>query len=214
MNGPVPTRRHFLAATTLTGAGLLAWSNGPAAAASYDVPLPLPKMIDARANGNAVSLVIERGSHAFRPGQVVESYGYSAPVLGPVIRLARGDTVDVTVENRMRQATTVHWHGLVIPGDIDGGPHNTLASGQIWKASLHVDQLETTAWFHPHPHERTALQVYSGLAGLLFVEDGTGEKLGLPRDYGVNDLPLIIQDRIFDRAGAPIYRPRPMDVIG
>jgi FtsP/CotA-like multicopper oxidase with cupredoxin domain len=45
-----------------------------------------------------------------------------------------------------------------------------------------------------------------GLAGLVIIEDGTGERLGLPRSYGVDDLPIILQDRQFDRTGAPPSR--------
>ena len=207
------TRRHFLAATAVSSTAILTRSGISAAATRFDAPLPMPKLIDAAANGNAVSLTIAEGVHAYRPGRPVKSFGYSASVLGPVIRLKRGETVNITVENRMSQATTVHWHGLTIPGDADGGPHNTIAAGAQWKASLRTDQPEATAWFHPHPHGRTARQVYSGLAGMLFVEDGSGEHLGLPHSYGIDDLPLVLQDRFFDRSGAPVYQPGPMDIM-
>jgi cuproxidase len=207
------TRRHFLAATALTSAAILTRSNQSAHAARFETPLPIPQLIDAKANANAVVLTIEQGLHAYRPGQPVQSFGYSAPVLGPVIRLARGETTDVAIENKMSRPTTVHWHGLDVPGAVDGGPHNTIAAGSRWKVSLHVDQPETTAWFHPHPHGETAQQVYSGLAGMLIVEDGSGERLGLPRRYGVDDLPLVLQDRFLDRNGAPVYQPGPMDIM-
>jgi len=207
------TRRHFVAATALTSVSLLTRSNISAYAARSEAPLPIPQLIDAKANANAVSLTIGQGVHAYRPGQSVPSFGYSAPVLGPVIRLARDERVDVTIENKMSRPTTVHWHGLVIPGEMDGGPHNSIPAGDRWKVSLPVDQPECTAWFHPHPHEETAEQVYSGLAGVLIVEDGSGERMGLPRSYGVDDLPLVLQDRFFDRRGAPIYQPGPMDIM-
>jgi blue copper oxidase len=158
-------------------------------------------------------LTIGQGVHAYRPGQSAQSFGYSAPVLGPVIRLARGESTDITIENKMSRPSTVHWHGLIIPGAVDGGPHNTVAAGQHWKASLNVDQPESTAWFHPHPHGETAQQVYSGLAGMLIVEDGRGERMGLPRSYGIDDLPLVLQDRFLDRSGAPVYQPGPMDIM-
>jgi FtsP/CotA-like multicopper oxidase with cupredoxin domain len=44
-----------------------------------------------------------------------------------------------------------------------------------------------------------------GLAGMVIIEDGTGERLGLPRSYGIDDLPIILQDRQFDRNGALLY---------
>jgi Multicopper oxidase len=56
----------------------------------------------------------------------------SAPVLGPVMRVRCGDEVQVTVENALNTVTTVHWHGLLVPGYNDGGPQQLiqeLASG-------------------------------------------------------------------------------------
>jgi cuproxidase len=176
----VLTRRHFLAASALSSAAILTRSGLSAAPGRFETPLPIPQLIDPRSNGNAVSLTIGEGTHAYWPDRPVRSYGYSAPVLGPVIRLTRGETVDVTVDNKLDRSTTLHWHGLVVPSDVDGGPHNTIAPGRRSTARLAVDQPETTAWFHPHPHGATAGQVYSGLAGMLIVEDGSGERLGLP----------------------------------
>lgn len=207
------TRRRFLAATALSSAAILTKLGVSADAARFETPLPIPQLIDAKSNGNAVSLAIAQGTHAYRAGQHVRSFGYSAPVLGPVIRLARGQTTDVTIANMTGRATTVHWHGLVIPGAVDGGPHNTIAPGGRWTASLLVDQPETTCWFHPHPHGETAEQVYSGLAGMLILEDGSGESMGLPHRYGIDDLPLILQDRILDRHGMPLYQPGPMHIM-
>ena len=48
---------------------------------------------------------------------------------------------------------------------------------------------------------------------MLIVEDGSGERMGLPRRYGIDDLPLVLQDRYLDGNGAPIYRPGPMDIM-
>lgn len=207
------TRRRFLAASALSGAALLARADLSGQAAALAPPLPIPPLIDAQAQAHGVSLTIGRGLHAYRPGQPVASLGYSAPVLGPVIRLRRGASTAIAVENAWNQPTTVHWHGLVIPAAVDGGPHNTIAPGQRWQVSLAVDQPESTGWFHPHPHGATAQQVYAGLAGMLIIEDGSGESLGLPRGYGIDDLPLVLQDRVLDRDGAPVYRPGPMDVM-
>src|ERR1700692_4035999 len=123
------TRRYFLGATTVTSVAILTRSGRFTHAAGFETPLPIPQLIDAKANDNTVSLTIGPGMHAYRPDQSVQSFGYSAPVLGPVIRLARGGSVEITFENKMVQATTVHWHGLIIPGEVDGGPHNTVAAG-------------------------------------------------------------------------------------
>ena len=70
---------------------------------------------------------------------------------------------------------------------------------------LKVDQSAATLWFHPHPHGDTARQIYMGLAGMIIVDDGSDARLGLPRTFGVDDLPLILQDRQFDSDGSIEY---------
>ena len=68
-----------------------------------------------------------------------------------------------------------------------------------------IEQPAATAWFHPHLHHDTARQVYMGLTGLIIVDDGSDASLSLPRTYGTDDLPIIIQDRSFDADGALLY---------
>ncbi len=171
--------------------------------------LPIPPLIDAAKQGNAVKLKAASGRHAFIKGKPTRSYGYSGPVLGPAIRLRRGDEVEMTVENALDVDTTVHWHGLLVPGDIDGGPHQIIKSGRTWRPRLRVEQPASTAWFHPHLHHDTARQIYMGLTGLIIVDDGSDATLGLPRAYGFDDLPIIIQDRSFDTDGSLLYDPDP-----
>ena len=113
--------------------------------------------------------------------------------------------MQIEVENRINHPTTAHWHGLLVPASVDGGPGSLVGPSETWRPELKVDQPEATAWFHAHPHHDTARQVYMGLAGLVLIEDGTGARLGLPRDYGVDDLPLMLQDRQFDLAGQLVY---------
>ena len=205
------TRRQILAAAATTAAGtVVPHLSAHAALPRFETELPIPKLIDARAQSNAVALTVTRSTHAFLPGRSTDTYGYSASVLGPAIRVRRGDEVEISVENRIDRGTTVHWHGLLIPSDRDGAPHDNLAPGKTWHPVLKIDQPEATAWFHPHPYRDTARQVYFGLAGLLLIDDGTAERLGLPQNYGVDDLPLILQDRNFSSNGALIYDTSPM----
>ena len=189
------------------------WSRTSTGQSPPRVPLPIPQLIDAHTQDGKISLTVGAGTHAYLGGKSVRSFGYSAPVLGPAIRVRRGDTVAISIDNKMDEPTTVHWHGVLIPGSVDGGPHNVIRPGQSWTAKLAIDQPETTAWFHPHPHGATAQQVYSGLAGLFLIEDGSADRLGLPSAYGVDDLPLVLQDRDFGSDGAPIYDPGPVDLM-
>ena len=71
----------------------------------------------------------------------------------------------MTVENALDVDTTVHWHRLLLPGDVDGGPHQVIKSGNTWRPRLKIGQPASTAWFHLHLHHDTARQVYSFLTG-------------------------------------------------
>jgi cuproxidase len=167
--------------------------------------LPIPMLIDAAKHGNAVNLKVMSGRHAFIEGKPTGTYGYSAPVLGPVIRVRRGDEVQVTVDNALDTVTTVHWHGLLVPGYNDGGPQQLIQPGENWRPVLKINQPAATLWFHPHPHHDTARQIYMGLTGVIIVDDGSDSRLDLPRTYGVDDLPIILQDRSFDADGSIGY---------
>lgn len=111
----------------------------------------------------------------------------------------------MTVENALDVDTTVHWHGLRVPGHIDGGPHQVIKPRGTWRPRLKIEQPAATAWFHPHLHHDTARQVYMGLTGLIIVDDGSDARLGLPHTYGVDDFPIILQDRSFDSDGSLLY---------
>lgn len=173
--------------------------------APADTHLPIPMLIDAAKQGNAVHLKAMFGRHAFIKGKPTGTYGYSAPVLGPVMRVRRGDEVQVTVENALDTVTTVHWHGLLAPGYNDGGPQQLIQAGENWRPVLKINQPAATLWFHPHPHHDTARQIYMGLTGIMIIDDGSDARLDLPRTYGVDDLPIILQDRSIDSDGSIGY---------
>jgi blue copper oxidase len=171
--------------------------------------------MDAAASRHAVNLKAMSARHAFIAGKPARTYGYSAPILGPVVRLRRGDEVEMVVENHLDAATTVHWHGLLVPGENDGGPQRIIQPGERWRPVLKIDQPAATIWFHPHPHGDTARQIYMGLAAMMIVDDGSDARLGLPRTFGVDDLPLILQDRQFDSDGSIEYENKalgPLDI--
>jgi FtsP/CotA-like multicopper oxidase with cupredoxin domain len=204
-----PNRRQFAIGSAAIMGGLVGGLVGSRLAQGqpmrFDRRLPIPPLIDAAKQGDAVKLKVSSGRHAVIKGRPTPAYGYSGPVLGPAIRMRRGDEVQMTVENALGFDTTVHWHGLLVPGDVDGGPHQVIKPGGSWRPRLKIEQPASTAWFHPHLHHDTARQVYMGLTGLITVDDGSDTDLGLPRTYGVDDVPIIIQDRSFDSDAALLY---------
>ena len=179
-------------------------SLGRAWAVEAGPALPVPPVVEAGSSG-VDSLEAISGLREFVPGVRTPVLGFGQPYLGPVLRMRRGSTARIDVRNRLDDAITVHWHGLHVPGAVDGGPHSLIGPGGRWSPSLEIDQPAATLWYHSHVHGQTGPQVYQGLAGMLIVDDPAAAASGLPLSYGVDDLPLIIQDRAFGRDGRLVY---------
>jgi blue copper oxidase len=128
--------------------------------------------------------------------------------LGPTFRVRPGQRVRIRFENALDEDSVVHWHGLDVSEDNDGHPRLAVGPGGARVYDFQVGARPATYWYHPHPHERTAPQVYAGLAGLFIVSDGDEEARGLPgRAF---ELPLVLQDRTLGRDGQLVYEPNPM----
>ncbi|WP_343464325.1 multicopper oxidase CueO [Pantoea sp.] len=195
-------RRHFLKLTAaLSAAGALPlWSRQLMAATRP--PLPIPTLLEPDARGE-YTLTAMRGTTQWK-GNAVPTWGYNGSLLGPALRLQREKAVTVNIHNRLPEATTVHWHGLAIPGDVDGGPQAIIAPGASRQVRFTPDQPAATCWFHPHLHGKTGHQVAQGLAGLVLLEDQPYGQLRLPIQWGEDDVPLIFQDKQLTPDGARI----------
>lgn len=166
-------------------------------------PLAMPPALDL----DTFNLVLDEHVHQFYPGVNTSTYGASAEYLGPTLILHRGDTARIWVHNQLGQVTSMHWHGMHVPGEMDGGPQRIIASGESWMAEFPVKNPAATYWYHPHPHELTAEQANLGIAGLILVKDEEEAQLPLPRTYGVDDFPVVIQDRRFNPNGDFAFYP-------
>lgn len=179
-------------------------------------PLPIPPLLEPDADGR-FTLTAGQGTREFLPGVPTDTWGYDGDYLGPTIRMQRGRPVEAVLTNDTDEETTVHWHGLLVPAHADGGPHDPIMPGETRTVAFTPDQPPATLWYHPHPHEATARQVRRGLAGMLILDDADGHEPGtvsgdavpsaaeapspsaevltsLPHEYGVDDLPVIVQD--------------------
>ena len=125
--------------------------------------------------------------------------------LGPILRLRRGQRVRIRFTNDIPDETIVHWHGLHVPAEMDGHPRFVIGRGETYEYEFEVLNRAGTYWYHPHPHQRTGPQVYMGMAGLLLVTDEEEQSFGLPS--GEFDIPLVLQDRIFNNQGQFVYLP-------
>jgi FtsP/CotA-like multicopper oxidase with cupredoxin domain len=174
----------------------------------FSRPLPVPPLESGRRAGGETVYDLEAGTGSrelFR-GLTTQTLGYNGDYLGPTLRFRRGEQVRIRVRNGLEEDTTVHWHGMEVPGAADGGPHQGIEAGGLWEPRFTVDQPAATLWYHPHPIGNTARQVYLGLAGLIIIDDEHSDTLDLPKEYGINDVPVIVQDRRFQEDGSILYR--------
>ncbi len=117
--------------------------------------------------------------------------------LGPILHLQRGQKVRIHFRNELSEPSIMHWHGLHVPQISDGHPMYTVAGGETFVYEFEVLNRAGTSFYHSHAHNLTAEQVYRGLAGLIKVSDAEEARLDLPA--GEYDIPVVIQDRRFDR---------------
>ena len=158
-------------------------------------------------------LTMRTGTMQFTGQGVTNTLGINGNYLAPTLRMTRNDNVDLNVTNQIGQITTLHWHGMKPPSDMDGSPHQEIAHNTTWNAAYTVNQRASTNWYHPHPHGTTAPQVYAGLAGMLIVDDAETLALDLPKTYGVDDFPVIVQDRDMNADGTFSYSATQMEVM-
>ncbi len=219
MKSPRLTRRYFIKASAATVATVALGkfillpvigcrqepTSLPADATNL---LPIPAILEDKnpdPNQADFELVVWKSTTAFFKGKYTETYGYNGDYLGPTIRVKKGQEVNIRVKNLLDEETTVHWHGGLVPGEMDGGPHQVIPAGGEWNPHFTIEQPAATIWYHAHPLGLTGEQVYKGLAGLFYIDDEVSQNLNIPKDYGINDIPLIIQDRRFGEDGSLLY---------
>jgi FtsP/CotA-like multicopper oxidase with cupredoxin domain len=150
------SRRSFLAAGggAAIGAFSPAWPGRAARSAKYD-------------------LVARPGRAALvgAPYPETSVWSYNGAIPGPEIRVRQGERLRISVENRLGEETTVHWHGLRVPNAMDGVPHLTqrpIAPGEAFVYEFDVPDAGTY-WYHPH--QRSFEQVGRGLSWPLIVAE-------------------------------------------
>ena len=209
-------RREFL----LGGGALLAAGGAYALASdagnniaqlSGRTELKMPPLLDTTSSGK-LDLAAQYGKTSFFKNSVSETIGFNQGYLGPTLRMKEGPLAP-NVVNELQTPITVHWHGLLVPGEHDGGPHLPIASGNRWLPEMDIAQSPTTAFYHTHIHGRTARDVYAGLAGIIHVTDERDDDREIPNTYGLDDLTLVIQDRRFTGDGRLSYDLSMMDAI-
>lgn len=215
------SRRDFLQVVGVSGITTLI-------AAGCSVPpqnrTPSASAVDNATNSGAdvnveLSLTAVESTISILPGKETAVWRYTGEVLkgepsalqmlsdsylGPILRLRKGQKVRIHFQNELSEASIIHWHGLLVPAEMDGHPKYAIGPGESYLYEFEVKNQAGTYWFHPHPHGRTGAQVYQGLAGLFIVTDEDEQALDLP--VGEYDLPLVLQDRVFDAENQFLYQ--------
>lgn len=168
-------------------------------------PLAVPPLAESRVEDGVrvFDLDLQEGESDFGQGASTPTIGINGAYLGPTLRAQRGEKVRVDVTNSLGETSTIHWHGMHLPPAMDGGPHQLIEPGTTWSPTWTVDQPAATVWYHPHVHGQTADQVYRGLAGVFILDDPAASEVSdaLPHAYGVDDVPVVVQDKRFHADG-------------
>jgi FtsP/CotA-like multicopper oxidase with cupredoxin domain len=128
-------------------------------------------------------LVAEEFEHEFAPGSKALCWGYNGGTPGPTIEAVEGDRVRILVTNRLREPTTIHWHGLILPSGMDGVgglSQPKIAPGETFAYEFDLVQ-HGTHMYHPHADEM--VQMAMGMMGLFIIHPRGGDHVD--RDYAL-----------------------------
>ena len=222
MNNPyVHERREFLSGVAalsllglagcggggdgMTSGGNMAGSNSsPPTGVASGGTLRLP------VNFSGNTLGVAAGAYDLGGGAQPGAMLFNGQWPSPLIRILSGGALDITLQNRLAESTNIHWHGLAAAPGMDGHPTEVVAPTASKRYSFAVNERPGIYWYHPHPDRATARQAYSGLAGILIVDDGKDVARGLPT--GIRDIPLVLADKRVSN-GALIYQPNILDIM-
>ena len=187
-------RRDFLRAAGLTGAGaglvtaLPAWAQP----VSGGLVRPLPTV-----SGTDIALTI--GEVALRvEGKSVRGVGVNGTVPAPLVRLKEGQRVRLRVSNALKQESSIHWHGLLVPFEMDGVPGVSFPGihpGATFNYEFDVVQ-SGTYWYHSH----SGYQEQDGLYGPIVIDPAGPDEIAYDREHV-----LVLSDHS-RMSGATIFR--------
>ncbi len=136
-----------------------------ASAAGQQQPLPVPPLLESR-RGQPLFMTVQRAHWSFTPGTRASVWGINGRYLGPTIRVWKGDDVKLIYSNRLTENVSMTVAGLQVPGPLMGGPARMMSPNADWAPVLPIRQNAATLWYHANTPNRTAQQVYNGLAGM------------------------------------------------
>jgi FtsP/CotA-like multicopper oxidase with cupredoxin domain len=195
------TRRQVLASLLFAGGAATLRRRGEAA---YEEPAPsggVPRSVPARPavvtpNGASLPFVMKDGVKEFRlvaepverefaPGMKVKCWGYNGQTPGPTIEAFEGDRVRFLVSNRLPEATSIHWHGIILPNGMDGVSglnQREIRPGETYAYEFTLRQ-HGTHMYHPHVDEM--LQMAVGMMGMFVIHPRQPEDPAMDREFAI-----------------------------
>jgi FtsP/CotA-like multicopper oxidase with cupredoxin domain len=177
--------------------GLDAQALAVTAPADWNADATLVEPVDRNPDPRIVEidLTAKLASVEVAPGKRVNAWTYNGGLPGPLIRTRVGDRLIVHFTNELPQPTTVHWHGVRVPIEMDGVPGISQPDVQTGETFLYDFIVRDAGLYWYHPHVMSAAQVGFGLYGALLVED-PAETFGID-----NQITMVLSDIGFDRRG-------------
>jgi CopA family copper-resistance protein len=177
-NGRGLTRRRFVQGMLASGAiaGLELWRWPPSVSASMSAAGP------SILSGNYFNLVVEQVPVNYA-GRASYATAVNGTVPGPTLRGREGDTVILAVTNHLKTTTSIHWHGIRTPSDMDGVPGLSfpgIAPGETFTYRFPVRQ-SGTYWYHSH----SRFQEQTGHYGALIIDPLDKHPVKYDREYVV-----------------------------
>ncbi len=176
------SRRQFM-----DGAGKLALLSGvsigvPMAASA--MPKPLSPMLDEMPvlSGDVIDLTVAEQTVNFS-GKQRTATTINGSLPAPLIRLREGQTVKIRVHNQLKEDTSIHWHGIILPSNMDGVPglsFDGIKPGETFTYEFTVNQ-SGTYWYHSH----SGWQDQTGVYGALVIDPATAEPFSYDREHVV-----------------------------
>jgi FtsP/CotA-like multicopper oxidase with cupredoxin domain len=199
------SRRDLLIAT---GAGTAAAAADARAEGRGYTPVVVPNgaRLPFRIVGGAkvFHLVAEEVDHEIAPGLRVKCWGYNGRVHGPLIEAVEGDRVRIYVTNRLAAATTVHWHGMLVPNGMDGVGGLTQKAIQQGETFKYEFTLRSPGTYMYHSHHDEMTQIALGMTGIFVVHPRH------PRRVVDRDFALMLHEWRIDPGAS---RPNPNEMV-
>ena len=128
-------------------------------------------------------LIAEEVDHEFAPGLRATCWGYNGRVHGPTIEAVEGDRIRIYVTNKLPAATTVHWHGVLLPNGMDGVGGLTqpvIQPGETFRYEFDVVQHGTYMY---HSHHDEMIQMGLGMMGMIVFHPRQPRRTHVDRDF-------------------------------